>query len=264
LLNGNFPVIYTSAETIKDLLDQKVLFYNNPSFISADPISVPHRFVRKQDIEIAGFLAATIAWGNRKSIVANATRLVDLMGGSPHEFMLSAKPSDLKPFTGFVHRTFNGDDCLFFISALQRVYREFESLETLFGSLNYQGAAHAIHFFREYFLDNAHLSRSRKHIADPLSGSSAKRINMFLRWMVRRDHCGVDFGLWKTLDPANLVCPLDVHSGRVARALGLLMRKQNDWKSAMELTENLRKLDACDPVRYDFALFGMGVFEGKS
>jgi uncharacterized protein (TIGR02757 family) len=244
---------------IFSFLEEKYHLYNQPAFIESDPISVPHQFTVKQDIEIAGFLAATISWGNRKSIVANARRLVNIMGDSPYDFLLRATPVDFKPFLSFVHRTFNGDDCLFFITSLQQIYIRYNSLEPLFGSMNEHGPAHAISSFRDIFLSTAHLARSEKHIANPLSGSAAKRINMFLRWMVRCDDGGVDFGLWKSIDPSMLVCPLDIHSGRVARKLGLLSRNQNDWKAAMELTAALREFDPADPVKYDYALFGTGV-----
>jgi uncharacterized protein (TIGR02757 family) len=242
------------------LLEAKYSQYNRPAFIDPDPVSVPHRFTLKQDIEISGFLTATIAWGNRKSIIANAHRLVQMMGGSPYDFLLNAKPEEFKPFLSFVHRTFNGDDCLFFLTSLQHLYKDHDGLEPLFSTMNEMGAAHAITGFRNTFLSTIHLRRSEKHVADPLQGSAAKRINMFLRWMVRRDECGVDFGLWRSIDPANLICPLDVHVGNVARKLGLLHRRQNDWKAAMELTQALGKFDPADPVKYDFALFGMGAY----
>ena len=247
---------------LKALLDLKVGEYNTLSFIENDPVSVPHQFTRKQDIEIAGFLAATLSWGNRKSIVSNAVRLVQMMDNTPYDFIVNAEPIDFKPFMRFVHRTFNGDDSLFFLSSLQNIYRQHQSLEPLFGTMNEHGAAHAICRFREIFLSTDHMERSEKHIANPQTGSAAKRINMFLRWMVRRDENGVDFGLWESLDQAKLVCPLDVHVGRIARSLGLLNRNQNDWKSAMELTEALKRFDPTDPVRYDYALFGMGIHGG--
>jgi len=256
-LNRTYPH-RTNAE-IKAFLDQKFLQYNSPGFIADDPVSVPHQFTLKQDIEISGFLAATISWGNRKSIVGNARRLIQMMDDSPYDFLSNAKQADFKPFLRFVHRTFNGDDCLFFLTSLQQIYRQYDSLEPLFGSMNESGAAHAISRFRKTFLETEHLPRSEKHISDPTAGSAAKRINMFLRWMVRRDDRGVDFGLWNSIDPANLICPLDIHVGRVAWALGLLHRTQNDWKAAVELTEALRKFDPADPVKYDFALFGMGL-----
>ena len=247
------------TQELSSFLEEKYNQYNHPGFIVNDPVSVPRLFTTRQDIEISGFLAATISWGNRKSIVANANRLVRLMGGEPYEFMVNAGPEDFKPFRNFIHRTFNGDDCLFFIASLQHIYKEYHSMEPLFSTMNEYGAAHAIGRFRKVFLDTEHLRRSEKHISDPMAGSAAKRMNMFLRWMVRRDNHGVDFGLWRSIDPANLICPLDVHSGNVARRLGLLQRKANDWRAAEELTANLRQFDPSDPVRYDFALFGMGV-----
>ncbi|MEI6681893.1 MAG: TIGR02757 family protein [Bacteroidota bacterium] len=242
-------------------LEEKYSQYNQPHFIESDPVSVPHRFTIKQDIEIAGFLAATISWGNRKSIVANASRLVQLMDDSPYDFLINAGPQDFKPFLGFVHRTFNGDDCLFFITALKNLYQKHLSLEPLFSSVNQQGAAHGITAFRNAFLETSHLPRSEKHLSDPAAGSATKRINMFLRWMVRNDGKGVDFGIWQTISPAKLICPLDIHVGNVARKLGLLQRNANDWKAAEEVTANLCKFDPLDPVKYDFALFGLGINE---
>lgn len=250
-----------TAPELHSFLEEKYRLYNRPDFIEGDPVSAPHVFSSKADIEIAGFLTATISWGNRKTIIASARRLMKLMDDSPHDFLMNATARDFKPFLGFVHRTFNGEDCLFFITALNRIYMTHGSMEPLFGTMNRDGAALAISRFRSEFLSTEHLPRTEKHLADPLAGSAAKRINMFLRWMVRRDERGVDFGIWKTIDPAVLVCPLDLHSGRVARKLGLLARSQNDWKAAMELTETLRSFDPVDPVKYDFALFGMGVFE---
>ena len=247
-------------EALHVWLEERYNLYNSPAFIESDPVSVPHRYTRKQDIEIAGFLAATIAWGNRTSIIRNALRLMQMMDDAPYDFIRNAHPADFRPLLSFVHRTFNGDDCLFFITSLQRIYRDFNSLEPLFDFKN-GGAEQAISHFRMAFLTPEHLSRTEKHIADPISGSAAKRINMFLRWMVRRDDRGVDFGIWKTIDPSRLICPLDVHSGRVARKMGLLDRKQNDWRAATELTEALRSFDPADPVKYDFALFGAGILE---
>lgn len=244
---------------LKDLLDQKVLLYNTPAFITGDPVSVPHLFTLKQDIEISAFLSAAIAWGNRKTIVSNALKLMQMMDNAPYDFIMHTGSGDLRPFLRFVHRTFNGDDCLFFLTSLRRIYLRHGSLEPLFSTMNHHGAAHAIKQFRDIFLSTDHLKRSEKHLPDPYTGSAAKRMNLFLRWMVRRDDRGVDFGIWKSIDPANLVCPLDIHSGRTARKLGLLRRRQNDWKAATELTENLRMFDPADPVKYDFALFGMGV-----
>lgn len=248
---------------LKTLLDEKVAVYNQPFFIEKDPIAVPHLFTRKQDIEIAGFLAATIAWGNRKSIVSNGLRLMQLMDCEPHDFVMHFSEQEAARLEGFVHRTFNFTDLLTFLYALRNIYRRYGGLEQVFfqgtkagGSLR-EGIIH----FREVFFETDHLERTRKHVSNPAEGSAAKRLNMFLRWMIRRDETGVDFGLWKLFNPSQLFCPLDVHSATQARRLGLLLRKQNDWKAVEELTANLRLLDPLDPVKYDFALFGMGVFE---
>ncbi len=250
-------------EELKSFLDDKVLQYNNPNFIETDPIQIPHLFKVKEDIEIAGFLAATIAWGNRKMIINNAKKMVALMGNSPYDFIMFHHEDDLEKLEGFVHRTFNADDFRTFIKALRNIYTKHEGLEGIFtlhkGENSLQGG---ISRFKSIFFEIEHLQRSRKHISDPLTGSAAKRINMFLRWMVRRDNVGVDFGIWKNITPSLLSCPLDVHSGNVARKLGLLTRKQNDARALQELDEQLRLLDKNDPVKYDFALFGLGVFEG--
>ncbi|MBW6489757.1 MAG: TIGR02757 family protein [Lentimicrobium sp.] len=249
---------------IKELLDQKVVQYNNKAFIPSDPISIPHSFTKKEDIEISGFLVATISWGQRTTIVKNGFRLMDIMDNSPYDFAMDARADDLKKLAAFVHRTFNGDDILFFVEALKSIYQNQGGLENAFATGMNDGdtdVMNAIIHFREMFLRNPHLSRSQKHIANPVAGSSAKRINMFLRWMVRKDDKGVDFGLWNSILPAQLCCPLDIHVGNIARRLGLLKRKQNDWKSVTELTSNLRAFDSEDPIKYDFALFGMGVFE---
>lgn len=253
-----------SAQDLKIFLDEKVYQYNTTRFIDDDPISIPHRFTKKEDIEISGFLTATISWGQRPVILKNASQLLKRMDDSPHDFILNFQPEDLLPFRSFVHRTFNGEDCTFFLQSLKRIYREKKSLKILFtesaGKSAQPDYKDAIGMWRQFFFEIPHQSRSGKHFAHPAEGSAAKRINMFLRWMIRKDKTGVDFGIWKN-DPARLTCPLDVHSGRVARKLGLLKRKQNDWKAADELTQNLKKFDQKDPVKYDFALFGMGVFE---
>jgi uncharacterized protein (TIGR02757 family) len=249
-------------EEVKEFLERKVLEYNRPEFIETDPIAIPHRYRFKEDIEIAGFLTATIAWGGRKIIIQNAGRMLDILGESPYDFILSYKTSDLKKLASFVHRTFNGEDLTYFVGALRHVYKVYGGLESIFSRYaepaSLQGA---IHCFRTIFFELPHNLRTEKHVADPYKGSSAKRLNMFLRWMVRNDKRGVDFGLWKSLKPSQLSCPLDVHSGNVARKLGLLQRKQNDAKAVMELDASLRALDEADPVKYDFALFGLGVFE---
>jgi len=247
---------------IIDFLDNKVEQYNNPTFIESDPIQIPHLFSKKEDIEIAGFLTATIAWGNRKSIIKNAKSMMQILDNSPYDFIINHEESDLKGLLPFVHRTFNGYDFIQFVKSLQNIYKNHVGLENIFSKFeNLDSLQKAIHEFKKIFFEIEHLSRTEKHISDPLKNSAAKRINMFLRWMVRNDHTGVDFGIWKTLSPSSLSCPLDVHSGNTARKLGLLTRKQNDSKALFELDMNLRKLDALDPVKYDFALFGLGVFE---
>jgi uncharacterized protein (TIGR02757 family) len=244
---------------IKDLLEYKFYLYNRSEFIEDDPVSVPHRFSLKEDIEIAGFLSATIAWGQRKTILRNANRLLDLMDNSPFDFVTTANNADLKPFENFTHRTFNGTDCIFFIESLKNIYQNHGGLEKVFTSAS--GVKDAISSFKRIFFSIPYADRSLKHIADPASGSSAKRINMFLRWMVRKDSHGVDFGIWDSILPAQLYCPLDLHTGNVARKLGLITRKQNDWKSLEELMIHLRNFDPEDPVKYDFALFGLGIYE---
>ncbi|EMQ94088.1 TIGR02757 family protein [Xanthomarina gelatinilytica] len=248
---------------LKEFLDVKVLEYNRPEFIESDPIQIPHLFNKKEDIEISGFLTATIAWGNRKSIINNAKRMMEYMDHSPFDFVKNHQEQDLQSLLPFVHRTFNGTDFITFVKGLQHIYNNHHGLEQVFSVANKQTSLQAaIHHFKKVFFEIEHLPRTQKHVSDPLKNSAAKRINMFLRWMVRTDQTGVDFGIWKTLSPSQLSCPLDVHSGNVARKLGLLKRKQNDAKALRELDENLRILDATDPVKYDFALFGLGVFEG--
>lgn len=247
---------------LKSFLDEKAAQYEHPKFIADDPIQIPHRFSKKEDIEISGFLTATIAWGNRKSIINNASRLMELLDHAPHDFIMNHEEIDLDTLQHFVHRTFNGTDLNHFIKALQHLYQKHDGLEAIFQS--HQEATSlqpAISKFKELFFELPHEQRSQKHVSDPLKGSAAKRINMFLRWMVRPADKGVDFGLWKNISPSKLSCPLDVHSGNVARKLKLLKRKQNDGKALAELDKNLRTLDAQDPVKYDFALFGLGVFE---
>ncbi|MBT8194826.1 MAG: TIGR02757 family protein [Bacteroidia bacterium] len=249
---------------LKGFLDEKVLQYNTPLFIAPDPISIPHLFSKKEDIEISAFLAATIAWGQRPTILKNSKRLLELMDNAPRDFIINHKESDLDSFEGFVHRTFNGIDARYFIQSLQNIYCHHKGLEGVFSNcfLNNQGImSRALHDVKQIFFEQKHPLRTEKHVADPMKGSSAKRINMFLRWMVRKDKCGVDFGIWEKIKPAQLKCPLDVHSGNVARKLGLLMRKQNDWRAVIELTDNLITMDEADPVKYDFALFGLGINE---
>lgn len=247
---------------LKEFLDEKVILYNNPKFIESDPIQIPHLFSKKEDIEISGFLTAIISWGNRTMIIRNAHKMMELLDNSPHDFILNHQEKDLKSLEGFVHRTFNYIDFQQFIKSLQHIYVRHGGLETALAiqdqTKTYQTA---IHNFKTLFFEVQHQQRTQKHISDPLKNSAAKRINMFLRWMVRNDKAGVDFGVWPTHNPSHLSCPLDVHSGNVARKLKLLPRKQNDWKAVAELDKNLRSLDASDPVKYDFALFGLGVFE---
>jgi uncharacterized protein (TIGR02757 family) len=259
---------------LKDFLDRKVNEYNNPSFIAADPISVPHHFSKKGDIEIAGFFAATFAWGNRTTIIKKSTELMQLMDNSPHQFILQHREKDRKRFESFCHRTFNPTDLLYFISFLQYHYKKFETLEVAFidpsftnnnfnkADKNSEKMEAVLNYFSSYFfsLDDVPL-RTRKHIASPMKNSGCKRLNMFLRWMVRYDRKGVDFGLWKNLKPSDLIIPLDLHVARVAKKFQLLERPNPDWQSAVALTRQLRLLDPLDPTKYDFALFALGVIE---
>lgn len=247
---------------IKEFLEEKVFQYNTPAFIESDPISIPHQFILKEDIEISGFLASTIAWGNRTMIIKNASKLVGLMGNSPYDFIMSHDEHDLDRFNGFVHRTFNNIDLTYFMKAIQNIYKNHGGMENVFAqSVTPLSTQPAIHEFKKIFFSIQHPSRTSKHVSDPNKGSAAKKINMYLRWMVRSDNKGVDFGLWKSIQPSQLCCPLDIHSGNVARKLGLLTRNLNDSKAVIELDTNLRQMDQIDPVKYDFALFGLGVFE---
>ena len=252
-----------NKKDLKEFLDTKVEQYNHPKFIESDPIQIPHQFSKKEDIEISGFLTATIAWGNRKSIINNANKMMAFLDQSPHDFIINHEDEDLEKLLPFVHRTFNGNDFIQFIKSLKHIYTNHDGLESVFSkSSREQNFQHAIHNFKKVFFEIDHLERTKKHVSDPLKNSAAKRINMYLRWMVRQDNNGVDFGIWKSISPGLLSCPLDVHSGNVARKLKLLTRKQNDGKALLELDTALRKLDPNDPVKYDFALFGLGVFEG--
>lgn len=246
----------------KEFLDEKVILYNNPKFIDSDPIQIPHQYSIKEDVEISAFLTATIAWGNRMMIIKNADRMMDILGNSPFDFIMNHKEVHLEKANEFVHRTFNAVDFKYFIKALQHIYRNHAGLENIFQTHATKDSLQpAIHHLKKIFFEIPHPSRTTKHISDPLNGSAAKRLNMYLRWMIRNDNCGVDFGIWKSLSPSQVSCPLDVHSGKVARKLGLLKRKQNDAKALVELDSNLRKMDPTDPSKYDFALFGLGVFE---
>ncbi|MGB5943158.1 MAG: TIGR02757 family protein [Leeuwenhoekiella sp.] len=255
--------IKLSKKEIKQFLDEKALLYENPKFIGTDPIQIPHQFSKKEDIEIAGFMAATIAWGNRKSIITNANRMMDLMERAPHDFILNHQQDDLKAFDGFVHRTFNAEDLKTFINGLQHLYRNHGGLEEALSPKGNQPLFESISSFKKKFFEIDHRPRTQKHISDPVRKSAAKRLFMYLRWMVRPADRGVDFGIWDSIKPHQLSCPLDVHSGKVARALGLLKRKQNDLAAVMELDNSLRKLDAKDPVKYDYALFGLSAFENS-
>ena len=247
---------------VKAFLDDKVVRYNHPRFIDTDPIQIPHRFQQKEAIEISGFLIATIAWGNRKSIIKNGQNLLARMGNDPYDFVMQYDSKAFKHLEGFVHRTFNAVDLDYFLQALRRIYTDHSGLEAVFSEHAANDSLQpAIHQFKKLFFDAPHPARTQKHVSDPAKNSAAKRINMFLRWMVRKDTAGVDFGIWKRLSPAQLSCPLDVHSGTIARKLNLLKRKQNDGKAVIELDTALRKMDPIDPVKYDFALFGLGAME---
>lgn len=246
---------------IREFLEDRAFFYNNEGFIESDPISIPRLFSKKEDIEISGFLAATIAWGQRRTIIRNAYWLMDLMDHDPFAFVMGASEQEITPLLQFRHRTFNGADCQYFVKALRNIYMNHGGMENVFAGGGHKDMQARLSHFRKIFLELPGPGRTRKHVSDPSAGSSAKRLNMFLRWMVRKDDRGVDFGIWKRLHPRELYCPLDIHSGSVARKLGLLGRSQNDWKATHELTMALRELDPDDPVRFDFALFGLGVFE---
>lgn len=250
---------------LKEFLDRKVDLYDQPSFIKNDPISIPHLFTKKQDIEVAGFFAAIFSWGNRTTIINKSKELMQLMDNSPHEFCLHHKDSDLKKLLLFKHRTFNSTDLLYFISFFKMHYEKHSSLEPAFTRrMNKKDPTveNGLNGFYHYFFSLPDFpDRTLKHIASPEKNSSCKRLNMFLRWMVRPNNKGVDFGIWKSISPVQLVCPLDVHVARIANRLGILKRKQTDWQAALELTDFLRNLDPADPVKYDFALFGMGVTE---
>lgn len=253
-----------TKEELKYLLDEKVTLYNHPSFIENDPVSIPHLFTKKQDIEIAGFFAAIFSWGNRTTIINKSKELMQLMNNSPHQFITQHQPNDLKQLMHFKHRTFTADDLLYFIEFLKTHYASHASLEDAFAKgINKKDATveNGLTGFRNYFFSTEHLKRTEKHISSPVQKSTCKRLNMFLRWMVRKDDKGVDFGIWKKISPAQLICPVDVHVARVAKQLNILQRKQVDWLAATELTAYLRTLDASDPVKYDYALFGMGVTE---
>lgn len=247
---------------IKEFLEEKAEKYNHPRFIESDPICIPHKYGQKEDIEISAFLTSVIAWGNRRMIIRNAGSMMEIMGNSPYDFVINHNASQLEKFNGFVHRTFNGTDAKYFIKALKNIYLKHEGPENIFSRYSTPCSTQpAIHEFRKIFFSLGHPLRSTRHLPDPLKKSAAKRINMFLRWMVRRDRRGVDFDLWDSISPSVLSCPLDVHSGNTARKLGLIKRKLNDSLAVTELDNALRQFDSDDPVKYDFALFGLGAIE---
>lgn len=247
---------------LKDFLDEKAGKYNTPAFIETDPVSIPHRYNTKGDIEISGFLTSLISWGNRTMILRNASKLMEMLDNSPDDFVLNSTDSEIESLGKFVHRTFGHDDMIFFLKALKYVYKNYGGLETIFrlNSTN-ESTQPGIHALNKFFFELPHLRKTERHLPDPAKGSAAKRTNMFLRWMVRKDNNGVDFGIWNSIPASILSCPLDVHSGNIARKLQLLKRKTNDYRALAELDNSLRELDPTDPVKYDFALFGLGVFE---
>jgi uncharacterized protein (TIGR02757 family) len=246
-----------------DLLLEKFEKYNNKSFIELDPISIPHFFTKKQDIEISGFIAATLAWGQRPTIIANSRKLLKIMDDSPYDFVKNATENDLKNIEKFVHRTFNGIDALYFISFFKEHYKTYDSLETAFLLPNQNkeiNIKNNLLKFKNYFFDLEYAPyRTQKHVSSPIKNSACKRINMFLRWMVRKDNSGVDFGIWNNIKTSQLIIPCDLHVERVAKILKLSTRPKADWKTAEEITENLKLIDKTDPVKFDFALFGMGI-----
>lgn len=252
-----------SDSELKEFLDLKYQEYNQVEFIESDPISIPHLFTSRSDIEIAAFFAATLAWGKRSMILKSCNRLMDLMDHAPYQFIMEHEASDLAKVEGSIYRTFNNIDYIYFITALKNIYSNHGGLEKVFtDQYNYSNSIKdSIIKFRKVFFELEHPDRTGKHVANPERGSASKRINMFLRWMVRSDNNSVDFGIWKDIRSKDLLMPLDVHSGNVGRKLGLLNRKQNDWRAVQELTDRLKEFDSDDPVKYDFALFGLGVFE---
>ena len=251
-------------ERIKNLLNEKARLYNQPSFIINDPVSIPHRFVKKQDVEISGLFAAVLAWGNRTTIINNCNKLMQWMDNAPHDFILNHVEADLKRFIRFVHRTFNATDLLYFISFLQYHYKNNDSLENAFvptRSYNKENVTEALIHFHDYFFSLEHPERTKKHIATPARKSACKRINMYLRWMIRKDVNSVDFGIWKKIKPSQLVCPLDVHVARVAYRMKLIPTEQSNWQNAVLLTNQLKQFNPADPAVYDYALFGLGMAE---
>lgn len=248
-------------DELKNILDEKYKEYNTKSFIETDPIQIPHSFSQKENIEISGFLASTIAWGQRKTIINNSKKMIALMENNPIDFLLNSSEKEIEKITNFVHRTFNHIDFQFFLKSLKNIYKNYGSLENVFseGFNKKQSVKEAIRYFRDVFFSIPYPERTSRHIANVEKNSAAKRINLFLMWMIRKDKNGVHFGIWNKIPTSSLMLPIDVHSGNTARALGLLSRKQNDWKAVEEVTENLRKFDKNDPVKYDFALFGISL-----
>lgn len=257
---GAFFILFAMPTDLKYFLEEMFLKYHTTGFIANDPISIPHRFTLKEDIEISGFLTAIMSWGQRKMIIKKSIELMDRMDNQPFAFITQSSENDLKQLRGFNYRTFNETDCLSIVNALKMIYLHEDGLENII-TIGFQenGAFGGLVHLNERIFNYPHLNRTRKHIANPVAGSAAKRLNMFLRWMVRSNEKGVDFGIWNQINTSDLICPLDVHVGNVARKLGLLKRNSNDWKAAAELTANLRLFDASDPVKYDFALFGLGI-----
>ena len=247
---------------LKEFLDEKADFYEHKEFIQNDPIIIPHEYEDKFDIEISGFIISIISWGNRKSIINSGYKIIDILESSPYDFIMNHSQKDLKRIKGSIHRTFNSDDLVFFIKSLKNIYTNYNGLEGIISNVkNGNNLQERISNFKKIFFELNHLERTKKHLPDPLKGSAAKRFNMFLRWMVRSNKKGVDFGLWKSILPSELSCPLDVHTGNIARKLSLLKRTQNDSLALNELDRKLREMDKNDPVKYDFALFGLGINE---
>tara|TARA_X000000368_G_scaffold95720_1_gene73433 strand:+ start:13 stop:777 length:765 start_codon:yes stop_codon:yes gene_type:complete len=251
-----------TSQELKEFLDEKAEFYEQKQFIQNDPILIPHKFDSKLDTEISGFLISIISWGNRKSIINSGYKIIDLLDNSPSDFILNHSYNDLKSINGSIHRTFNSDDLVYFIKSLKNIYTNYNGIEGIMSNPNNgENLQERISIFKKIFFQLNHKKRTKKHLPDPLKGSAAKRFNMFLRWMVRSNKKGVDFGLWKSISPSQLSCPLDVHTGNIARKLGLLKRAQNDYLAVNELDKKLREMDIEDPVKYDFALFGLGINE---
>lgn len=252
----------SAASNLREFLERKVEEYNRPSFVEGDPVSIPHLFSKKQDIEISGFFAAIFAWGIRTTIINKSRELMQLMDNAPHDFIINHQEKDLRRMETFCHRTFNATDLLYFISFLRHHYQKHTSLEEAFWRKEFEGVEQCLNFFYTAFFSLEDVPpRTRKHIAAPMKNSACKRINMYLRWMVRNDDRGVDFGIWKKISPSQLICPLDIHVARVAKRFNLVERPEADWKSAVELTAQLRKFDSSDPAKFDFALFALGVVE---